>query len=163
VALDNASVDSIAGGRPLWRATRTLPRATVTDPVAAVAGIASPPGFFAALRANGWNVVAELPFRDHHRYSAADMTSIAARARAAGARRIVTTEKDLVRLLPFRPFPLPIEAVPLTLAIDDHASLVAWLLSRVRSARGHANGAGQGAPASERVGGTGGAKPPGKE
>jgi len=48
---------------------------------------------------------------------------------------VVTTEKDLVRLLPFRPFPLPIEAVPLTLAIDDRQSLVDWLLSVVRRAR----------------------------
>ena len=31
-----------------------------------------------------------------------------ARPRAAGAARLLTTEKDVVRLLPFRPFPLPV-------------------------------------------------------
>ena len=101
----------------------------------AVAGIASPAAFFADLRANGWRVAAELPFRDHYRYSAADLGRIAERAHAAGAARVVTTEKDLVRLLPFRPFPLPIEAVPLTITIDDRQSLVDWLLSVVRRAR----------------------------
>jgi tetraacyldisaccharide-1-P 4'-kinase len=47
----------------------------------------------------------------------------------------VTTEKDLVRLLPFRPWPLPIAAVPMTLELDDRESFVAWLLSVVRQAR----------------------------
>jgi hypothetical protein len=53
-----------------------------------------------------------------------------------------------VRLLPFRPFGVPIEAVPLALELDDDASFRAWLLSIARGAR---------------VGGTGGAKPPGQE
>ena len=122
-------------GIPVWRARRQQAGATTADPVLAVAGIASPASFFTALRANGWNVAGEQPFRDHHRYSAADVTRIVERARAAGARRIVTTEKDLVRLLPLRPFALPIEAAPLTLALDDRPSFVEWLLSIVRRAR----------------------------
>jgi len=131
-------------GVPVWHARRTQAGATTTDPVLAVAGIASPASFFASLRSNGWRVVAELPFRDHYRYAAADVARIAERARSAGARRVVTTDKDLVRLLPFRPFPLPIEAVPLTLALDDRAALTTWLLSVVGEARTRrANGAGE--------------------
>ena len=61
---------------------------------------------------------------------------------------MVTTEKDLVRLLPYRPFALPIEAVPLTIALDDPASFAAWLLAAARGAR---------------AGESGGAKPPGKQ
>ena len=135
MALDGAAVEGLAAGRPFWRARRVQPRAASPEPVLAVAGTASPASFFAALRASGWNVAAELPFRDHYRYSAADVSRIAARARAAGARTIVTTEKDLVRLLPFRPFPMPIEAVPLTLALDDRPSFADWLLSVVRRPR----------------------------
>jgi tetraacyldisaccharide 4'-kinase len=100
-----------------------------------VAGIASPASFFAALRASGWRLAGEVGFRDHHRYTAGDVAGIVSRARALGASRVVTTEKDLVRLLPFRPFPLPIDAVPLTLQIDDEPSLVAWLLSVIEAAR----------------------------
>jgi len=122
-------------GVPVWRARRTQAGAATTDPVAAIAGTASPGSFFAALRAHGWNVVAEVPFRDHHPYSARDVLEIADVARAQGARRIVTTEKDLVRLLPYRPFALPIEAVPLTLELDDRPSFVEWLLSVVRRPR----------------------------
>jgi tetraacyldisaccharide 4'-kinase len=136
IALDDASLGSLAGDKPVWRARREQGRATTADPVLAVAGIASPASFFAGLRAGGWIVAAEAPFRDHHPYSAADAARLAERARTAGARRIVTTEKDLVRLLPFRPFAVPIDAVPMAMAIDDRSSFDAWLLSRVKGARG---------------------------
>ena len=80
-------------------------------------------------------VLAEMPFRDHHPYSTADLSRLADRMQAAGAARVVTTEKDYVRLLPFRPFPVAIDAVPLILDIDNRAALVDWLLSVVRQAR----------------------------
>lgn len=135
VALDGADLASLAQDRPLWHARRTQSDATTAEPVLAIAGIASPEGFFSALQGNGWNVAATLPFRDHYRYSARDVGAMVSRARAAAASRIVTTEKDLVRLLPFRPWPLPIEAVGLTIELDDRASFVAWLLSVARQAR----------------------------
>lgn len=129
------SVAVFRPGVPVWKARRNQAAATTTDPVLAVGGIASPAAFFAGLRSSGWRIAGELAFRDHHSYSQRDLARIVERARAAGARRIVTTEKDLVRLLPFRPFALPIEAAPLTLALDDRPSFVAWLLSIVRRAR----------------------------
>jgi len=138
---DPAYADPVAVGRvfrpgvPVWRATRVLPHAPSPDPILAMAGTAVPAAFFFGLRANGWNLVEELPFGDHYAYRPHDIAHVVARARAAGARRIVTTEKDLVRLLPFRPFPMPIDPIPLTLAIDDRASLVAWLLARMKAAR----------------------------
>jgi tetraacyldisaccharide-1-P 4'-kinase len=119
----------------VWRARRQIAPATTTEPVLAAAGIASPASFFVALKENGWNVVAKMPFRDHRSYRSGDVDAIVRRARAAGATRIVTTAKDLVRLLPFRPFAMPIEAVPLTIVVDDRSGLVEWLLAMVGSAR----------------------------
>jgi tetraacyldisaccharide 4'-kinase len=135
VALEDASLTDLAGSRPVWRARRRQLGTPGIEPVLALAGIASPASFFAALRAGGWHLAGELGFRDHHPYTARDVARIVSRAREAGVSRVVTTEKDLVRLLPFRPFPLPIEAVPLTLDIDDEPSLVAWLLSAIEDAR----------------------------
>jgi tetraacyldisaccharide 4'-kinase len=112
-----------------------LAAATSRDAVMAMAGIASPAHFFAALRSAGWNVVGEAPFRDHHRYASGELDAVFARARAAGAARVVTTEKDFVRLLPFRPWALPIDAVPMRIEMDDRGACVEWLLSVVRSAR----------------------------
>jgi len=56
-------------------------------------------------------------------------------ARAAGAGQLVTTEKDFVRLLPFRPFPLPIAWVALTMEPDPLAEFRSWLAGALNAAR----------------------------
>ncbi len=66
--------------------------------VVAVAGIARPERFFRALRGQGWNVVAELRYPDHHWYSARDLAEINNAAQETHARIVVTTEKDAVRV-----------------------------------------------------------------
>jgi hypothetical protein len=48
----------------------------------------------------------------------------------------LTTEKDLVRLLPFRPFPLPFAFAPLAMRIEPRDTFDAWLKERVAAARG---------------------------
>ena len=101
----------------------------------AIAGIAGPERFFEDLRAAGHQLVATAAFRDHHRYSRGDLDRLVRTARAAGAVRIVTTEKDFVRLLPFRPFPLPIAWVPLTMEPDPLPEFRRWLAGALNAAR----------------------------
>ena len=146
VALDDADVDALAAGRPVWRAARRLGSARLVEPlagapldpsagpVAAVAGIADPAGFFKDLKAAGWTLACELPYRDHHPYTRADVARMAEAARAAGARTILTTEKDMVRLLPFRTLGIAVAYVPMTLAIDAPDTLDAWLSAVCRGA-----------------------------
>jgi tetraacyldisaccharide 4'-kinase len=144
---DDAPVEALAQGRPTWRARRRQGTARFADvtgtsvapsagPVLAVAGIADPSGFFKDLKAAGWTIVRELPFRDHHPYGAADLARIAGAARASGARLVLTTEKDLVRLLPFRPFAVPVAYAPMTVEIDRPGDLDEWLVQTCRGARG---------------------------
>jgi tetraacyldisaccharide 4'-kinase len=66
--------------------------------VVAVAGIARPDRFFRAVRAQGWNVVAELRYADHHWYTPKDLAEINNVAQESRARAVVTTEKDAVRV-----------------------------------------------------------------
>lgn len=66
--------------------------------VFAFAGLANNEQFFASLRANGLNVVGTSSFRDHHRYTTADVAAVKAAARTADADAIVTTEKDAVKI-----------------------------------------------------------------
>jgi tetraacyldisaccharide 4'-kinase len=150
VALDDAPVEALAEGRPVWRARRRQGMARLAEPartpvtpsagpVVAVAGIAHPAGFFRDLTAAGWTIACELPYRDHHRYTAADVARIAGAVRASGARLILTTEKDLVRLLPFRPFAVPVASAPMTLELDRPGALDEWLLQICREARGTRN------------------------
>ncbi len=69
------------------------------DAVLAFAGIGRPGKFFDSLRADGLRVVATKAFPDHHRFSVGEIRDLRA---AAGhyLARLVTTEKDLVRLSP---------------------------------------------------------------
>ena len=80
--------------RPLsWEEepVETLRGATVV----AVAGVARPERFVAALERLGAGIGDVLRFPDHHAYGPADVARIAA---VAGARPVVTTEKDFVKL-----------------------------------------------------------------
>ena len=104
-------------------------------PVLAVAGVARPERFFDELRSAGWDVKRTLTFPDHHRYSRADAAGMADAARSAGARAIVTTEKDVVRLLPFRPMPLPVMWLPLSARIDPAPAFREWLAGRLAAER----------------------------
>lgn len=66
--------------------------------VVAVAGIARPARFFDALRVQGYEVVRELRFPDHHWFTRGDLDRIAGVAREMGADFTVTTSKDAVRV-----------------------------------------------------------------
>ena len=103
-------------------------------PVVAVAGIAEPDRFRRALEADGWTVVERLWFPDHHRYTAADVARIAQVSARTGA-PVLTTAKDAVRLLPLRPLPVVVAAVPLEIAIEPAAAFDTWLRSRLDEAR----------------------------
>jgi tetraacyldisaccharide 4'-kinase len=61
----------------------------------AFAGLANNEQFFDSLRSLGLTVTGTMSFRDHHRYTAADLAAI---KKAAGDSTIVTTEKDAVKI-----------------------------------------------------------------
>jgi tetraacyldisaccharide 4'-kinase len=106
-----------------------------TTAVLAAAGVARPDRFFEEHRAGGWDVKRTVTFPDHHRYSRADAVGLAEMARSAGARAIVTTEKDLVRLLPFRPMPMLVMWLPLDVRIEPAAGFREWLAGRLAAER----------------------------
>jgi tetraacyldisaccharide 4'-kinase len=101
----------------------------------ALAGIAEPQGFFATLRERGIAVAGTRTFRDHHPYAARDVAAVFAEAQAAGASAVVTTEKDYVRLLPLRPFRMPVGWVPLTMEPEPPELFRQWLVSSMAAAR----------------------------
>ena len=110
------------------------------QPVLALAGIAGPQRFFGDLQAAGWNVVDTMRFRDHHRYDTDDIVFIAETAGAAGAELVITTEKDYVRLLPFQPWPVAIDFVPMELRPEPYDAFRAWVSAGLVSTRGETRG-----------------------
>ena len=117
------------------RGLGTVADGEVSGPSVAAAGIARPQQFFDDLRAAGYRVLQTFSFRDHHRYSARDVERLVGAAKQAGAASILTTEKDLVRLLPFRPFGLPVHCVPLTMEPDPLQEFSGWLSGALAAAR----------------------------
>ena len=73
------------------------PEALSGQPVLALAGLARPGGFLRTLGELGTEVRGTAFFPDHHRFSARELQEVGTRAAKLGA-RVVTTEKDLVRL-----------------------------------------------------------------
>lgn len=65
--------------------------------VVAFAGIGQPQRFFKTLEDLGATIVERWAFADHHAYTAQEIADLKVKARAANA-RLVTTEKDFVRL-----------------------------------------------------------------
>jgi tetraacyldisaccharide 4'-kinase len=128
---------------PLFRVRRdgvTAPPDDVgAQPVVALAGIACPARFFDDLRRTRWNVAETVVFRDHHAYTRRDVSRLEAIARARAAVAIVTTEKDYVRLLPFRPFPIPIVYVSLALEPSPLDEFTDWLTRELSTVRGDAH------------------------
>ncbi len=124
--------------RPLWRIRRGMNIPQVNGPVGAFCGIARPEQFFKGLEAAGVRLVLRKAFADHHRYTARDVESLAAQARAGGASTLITTEKDEVRLgeLATRlPSEIALKAVQLDITIEDEPCVTAWLEERLGSSQ----------------------------
>ena len=115
-------------GRP--RLLRSQDGEVVGMPAFAVAGIARPQRFFDDLRAGGWNLVGTRTFRDHQRFDRAGIEQLAEAARAAGAKCLLTTEKDAVRMEHCAPATMPVAVIPLTITIDP--GFTDWMFARLR-------------------------------
>jgi tetraacyldisaccharide 4'-kinase len=121
----------------------TAPRVPRSSPVVAVAGIARPERFLDDLTASGWTIADALIFRDHHRFDRGDVSRIARRVRETGASLVVTTEKDVMRLMSWRPLAFPLAWVPLAVGVEPADDFRMWLRWRLAGATGAgATGAG---------------------
>jgi tetraacyldisaccharide 4'-kinase len=116
-------------------------RVASRGPVYALAGVARPARFFEELQASGWTIVGTAPFPDHRRYTTGDLAALVAAARSAGATALITTEKDVMRLLSFRPLPLPLIWVPLDVRIEPAPAFRRWLSDRLVNERSAGRGA----------------------
>ena len=135
---DEVQIDTGGPDIPVFRVRRAIasPDGIRKDAgILAFAGVRSPARFFDDLRAAGYTLVKTIAFRDHHPFSSRDVRRIFAAAAAAGAAAVLTTEKDFVRLLPHRPFPMPAAWVPLTMEPDPLPEFRRWLAGSVSAAR----------------------------
>jgi tetraacyldisaccharide 4'-kinase len=102
-------------------------------PFYAFCGIGNPRAFFQDLK--NWSIplAGQSEFRDHHRYDARDATEIEAAARDAGAKAILTTEKDAQNLADVNFSRLPAYAVVIGLEISKETALLQIIRERLQA------------------------------
>jgi tetraacyldisaccharide 4'-kinase len=105
--------------------------------VIVLAAIARPERFVQEVRDSGFDVAETVLFRDHHRFTGRDLSRIADRVRTTGAGGVLTTEKDMVRLLRWRPLPFALAWRGVTAAVEPAGEFAAFLRQRLAAARNH--------------------------
>ncbi len=110
---------------------RTLDGSPAEAPARAflLAAIARPERLEADVAARGCRVAGRAFFRDHHRFAAAEVGDVLARAAEAGADAIVTTAKDAVRLPPPRAASAPVLVLEIEAEIAGEERLRERLLA----------------------------------
>lgn len=116
-------IRSFVGFKFLFHSTMKPKRPLLTSgPVAAFCAVGNPNSFFAQLRNNGYELVLEKSFRDHHAYTQKDADDLVTAAKQAGATSLITTAKDAVKLRSLS-FSLPWHTFEIEIAISDEAAL----------------------------------------
>jgi tetraacyldisaccharide 4'-kinase len=114
--------------KPIWRIKRSIEVSAGQEKAIAFCGIARPEEFFEMLRRHGVNVILARSFCDHHRYSDEDVRQLVQLGREYALGMFLTTEKDLVRLLPAQKKSLdsaaPLRVVKLTVEFCNEAAVL---------------------------------------
>jgi len=114
-----------------------LPEESVA-PLYAFCGIGNPDGFLLDLQKWGLPLAGHRTFRDHYRYNFADAEALEASALEAGARALVTTEKDARNLGNARFSCLPVYLAVISLEIPDDKEFFSLVKSKLPAPRGEA-------------------------
>jgi tetraacyldisaccharide 4'-kinase len=104
----------------------------VTSPVGAICGVGNPQSFFTHVQRLGYETVFKKALRDHQPYSQQLIDSIITDAETSGARSLLTSAKDAVKLrsLSLR---LPVFSVDVEISIDDEAALTRLVLDSLKA------------------------------
>ena len=93
------------------------------QPVAAFCAIGNPKSFFEHLRVEGHNVVLTRVFSDHHNYDQSDIDRLIHDAQQHGAKHLITTSKDAVKLQSLN-FDVPCHILDIEISINDTVSFL---------------------------------------
>lgn len=91
--------------------------------VAAFCAIGNPQAFFDHLRRENFELVHTVSYRDHRKYTQADLNRFTQKAKTLGAQALITTAKDEVKLRSIR-FDLPCYVLEIDIRIDEEEKLL---------------------------------------
>ena len=135
----------LSGGAPVFEARartvrvvtlgrggeRGVKASDIARPTGAFCATGNPRAFFEHLRRDGHELTFERAFRDHHVYTQGDLDGVMLEAERNGARALLTTAKDAVKLRALRAR-LPVYVVEIELEVGGETELLAL----VRAAAG---------------------------
>jgi tetraacyldisaccharide 4'-kinase len=107
------------------------------QPVFAFCGIGNPDAFFGDVKSWGVELAGQQAFRDHHAYTAHDVKLLEERAQQAGAKALLTTEKDIQNLKKLRFSKLPLYCCRITLEIREGEELCALIKKKTAAREGN--------------------------
>ncbi len=132
-----ATATQLSDGRPVFIARTHTQRirllaaadaasiklAALPQPLAAFCAIGNPQAFFTHARQAGCELSQTRAFPDHHNYTQADVAALTHAAERSGARALITTAKDAVKLRSLR-FALPCYVLEIALRLDEETELL---------------------------------------
>jgi tetraacyldisaccharide 4'-kinase len=120
-----------AQGKFIWRMKREFAAPEAPNKPLAFCGIARPQQFFAQVRGAGLIPAAEVTFRDHHRYTRADVERLMKMRDQHKAGGFLTTEKDAINLGSWRERLQPLAVASLNLRLDRPDDIIDAILARI--------------------------------
>ena len=94
---------------------------SIEHPIGVFCAIGNPLAFIKQLEAEGYDLVSIQEFPDHFKYDQRDIGALVERAKGAGAKSLMTTAKDAVKLRALR-FDLPCYVLEIEIEIEDEDS-----------------------------------------
>ena len=132
VLTNDDSADRLGLAKQLvWRVRRGIVPPKTPEPYFAFCGIARPENFFAQLQAAEVVLAGTRAFRDHHRYTGADVQELLRLRQQSGAPAFVTTEKDAVNLGEHLQALRPLHVVPVRMQMDDADAALDAMLATI--------------------------------
>jgi tetraacyldisaccharide 4'-kinase len=121
------------GGKALLESDsgKALLEGVASQPVGAFCAIGNPRAFFAQLRRDGFDLRHERAFADHHAFTQAELGEVVRAAGREGARALLTTAKDAVKLRTLA-LSIPSYVVETGLEFDDEGKLLGLVREAVR-------------------------------
>ena len=104
--------------------------------VAAFCGIGNPESFFSLLQRGGYQLRHTQVFRDHHSYTQNDIDRFLRESITRGAKAILTTAKDEVKLRSLK-FELPCYAADIAIEIEKEENLRVVIEDAIRNRKGY--------------------------
>ncbi len=108
--------------------------AVLPQPLAAFCAIGNPQAFFTHARQGGCELSQTRAFADHHSYTQADVAALTHAAEQSGARALITTAKDAVKLRSLH-FALPCYVLEIRLTLDEEPELLALVRKAISPKR----------------------------